>query len=67
MESMMKPSCLDRVRELYRDYSVEDIEEAFARYSRDCREQEIVDRGLREKEEVFPGKILEFKSCKKAT
>ena len=60
MESMMTPSCLDRVRELYRDYTPQEIQEAFAQNRRDIQEREELESMIAKRDNLDE-KIVKFK------
>ena len=60
MESMMTPSCLDRVRELYRDYTPQEIQEAFAQNRRDIQEREELESMIARRDNL-DDKIVKFK------
>jgi len=55
----MKPSCLDRVRELYRDYTPQEIQEAFAQNRRDIQEHEELESMIAKRDNLDE-KILHF-------
>lgn len=55
----MVKSCLDLVRELYAEYSPQEIAQAIAQYRKDYQEREELER-LQNQRDILDDKILKF-------
>jgi hypothetical protein len=52
-------SCLDRIRELYADYTPEEIAQAIGQYRKDVQEREDLERLMKQRDDLDT-KILKF-------
>ena len=59
----MVKSCLDRVRELYAEYTPQEIAQAIGQYRKDHQEREELER-LQQQRAELDEKILKFEKVK---